>query len=74
MLVQAENCNKKMTVVLIILFVTILNSLTNTEKLLYCREGMLISHPCPSVLFAPSFDKGFKSAVDASDVGAGSVL
>ena len=26
------------------------------------------------VLFAPSFDKGFKSAVDASDVGAGREL
>ena len=43
----------------------------NCQKSFKKRLSILKSAP---VLLAPSFDKEFKLAVDASDVGAGSVL
>ena len=43
----------------------------NCQKSLEKLKAILKSSP---VLLAPSFDKEFKLAVDASDVGAGSVL
>ena len=43
----------------------------NCQKSFEKLKGILKSAP---VLLAPSFDKEFKLAIDASDVGAGSVL
>ena len=45
--------------------------ITSCQKSFEKLKAILKSDP---VLLAPSFDKEFKLAIDASDVGAGSVL